>query len=354
MSRATSNDVARLAGVSRTSVSFAFNDPERISDATRQRILSAAEKLNYVPNPVAQMLKRGQTRTLGVLLPQDIPTVMQNPYYSQFLTGLGQTCEREGLTLLLCPPLRNSMLKAIPYAACDGFVVCGLEVDRGEVDELRRRGVPFVLVDSEPLDGVPAVDADDEEGGYLLAQHALTLGHRHIALVMFEGGPDVSRLGYRGPLGRRLAGMHRALQEAGIDRDDPRIIVTETPCTRRGGFEAAERLLREHPDLTCILSFSDIIAVGVLDALKSNHVQVPEDISVAGFDDQPEAEWTTPRLTTIRQPTEAKGRVSGDFLAAAISGRGNHPRQSLQCILVQRESMASIVVQRKTRGVARE
>lgn len=336
--KTTSSDVARLAGVSRTSVSFAFNDPERISESTRQRILDAAAKLNYAPNPVAQMLSRGQTKTLGVLLPQDIPSIMQNPYFSQFLTGLGRTCLREGLTLLLCPPLRNSMLKAIPYAACDGFVVCGLETDRGEVDELRRRGLPFVLVDSEPLDGVPSVDTDDEMGGYLLARHALELGHRRIVLMLFEAGPDLARTGYRGPLGRRLVGVRRAFREADIADNDPGIIFAEAPCTRSGGYQTTERILRDHPEATCILAFSDILAVGVLDALQRHGVEVPGQVSVAGFDDQPEAEWTRPRLTTVRQPSETKGQMAGDFLAAAIKGQGSHPRQSLQCSLIHRES----------------
>ena len=324
--------------MSRTAVSFAFNDPERISQATRQRILDAANELHYTPNPVAQMLKRGRTRTLGLLLPQDIPTAMQNPYYGQFLTGLGETCAREGLTLLLSPPLRNSMLRAIPYAACDGFVVCGLEADRGEVDELRRRGVPFVLVDSEPLEGVPSVDTDDEQGGYLLAKHLLDLGHRRIAFVMFDAGPDVAKTGYRGPLGRRLAGARRALAESGLDLDGPDVTLVEAPCTRAGGYQAATDLLDQRPELTAIIALSDILAVGILDALRSSGLNIPAEISVAGFDDQPEAEWTEPRLTTIRQNAVAKGRLAGDFLAAAIRGQGYHPHQRLQCMLVERES----------------
>jgi DNA-binding LacI/PurR family transcriptional regulator len=336
--RATSADVARLAGVSRTAVSFAYNDPARISEATRGRILAAADELGYTPNPVARMLKAGRTGTLGVLLPQDITQVMQNPYYAQFFTGLGQVCEREGMTLLLCPPLRNSMLKVIPYAAVDGFVVAGLEADRGEVAELRRRGVPFVLVDSEPPDDVPSVETDDETGGYELVRHLLNLGHRRITLMLFESGPDQPRIGYRGPLGRRLAGASRALKECGLSLESAGINLVEATCTRAGGYTATLSVMAE-PDLpTAILAFSDIMAVGVLDALQSMGIQVPGQVSVAGYDDQPEAEWTRPKLTTIRQPTEAKGRLAGDYLAAAIRGEDQHPRQRLQGTLVVRDS----------------
>jgi len=171
-SRPTSSDVAAAAGVSRSAVSFAFNQPERISAATRQRILDAAGRLGYTPNTLARMLKAGQTQSLGVLLPQNLAKVMENPYYAQFLTGVGQICDQEGFTLLLTPPLRDSMLKAIPYAAVDGFIVCGLEHDRGEVAELERRGVPFVLVDSSRYDNVPSVDVDDERAGGV--RHGMT------------------------------------------------------------------------------------------------------------------------------------------------------------------------------------
>jgi DNA-binding LacI/PurR family transcriptional regulator len=327
-----------MAGVSRTAVSFAYNDPARISEATRERILAAAAELGYTANPVARMLKAGRTRTLGVLLPQDIAQVMQNPYYAQFITGLGQVCEREGMTLLLCPPLRNSMLKVIPYAAVDGFVVTGLEADRGEVAELRRRGVPFVLVDSEAPDDVPSVEADDETGGYELVKHLLELGHRRITFLLFESGPDQPRTGYRGPLGRRLAGASRALKEYDLNLESMGINRVEAVCTRAGGYSVTLELMAEPELPTAIIAFSDIMAVGVLDALQSMGIQVPEQVSVAGYDDQPEAEWTRPKLTTVRQPTEAKGRLAGDFLAAAIRGEDQHPRQRLQGTLVIRDS----------------
>src|SRR6266699_2488339 len=120
--RPTSLDVAKAAGVSRSAVSFAFNSPERLSTETRKRILATAQRMGYAPNTLARMLKAGHTQSLGVLLPQNLAKVLENPYYGEFLTGVGQVCDREGLTLLLTPPLRDSMLKAIPYAAVDGFI----------------------------------------------------------------------------------------------------------------------------------------------------------------------------------------------------------------------------------------
>ncbi|MGZ4586958.1 MAG: LacI family DNA-binding transcriptional regulator [Mycobacteriaceae bacterium] len=336
--RPTSRDVAERAGVSRTAVSFAYNDPARISVATRDRILAAADELGYTPDPLGRMLKHRKTGTLGLLLPQDIAQVMQNPYYAQFITGIGHVCEREGMTLLLCPPLRNSMLKAIPYAAVDGFIVTGLEADRGEVAELHRRNVPFVLVDSEPIQDVPSVEADDDKGGYELVRHILQYGHTRIAFLIFESGPDQAALGYRGPLRRRFDGATRALAELGQSLDTPGVQTVEAPCTRAGGYTATLDLMASSEPPTAIIAFSDIMAVGVLDALQSIDVPVPEQVSVAGYDDQPEAEWTRPRLTTIRQPIEAKGRLAGDFLVGAIRGDSQHPRQLLHGTLIVRDS----------------
>ena len=336
-SRPTSNDVAAAAGVSRSAVSLAFNSPDRISAATRDRILSVAKSLGYVPNTLARMLKAGQTQSLGVLLPQSLSRIMENPYYARFLTGVGQVCDEAGFTLLLTPPLGDSMLKAIPYAAVDGFIVCGLEHDRGEVAELERRGIPFVLVDSTPSDGVPSVDVDDETAAREVMQHVLQLGHRHIAVLSIDQGPEGPDRGYRGPVARRLAGATEALESVGMSVADVRVI--EVACTRMDGYRATKELMAAEPP-TAILAFSDILAFGALGALQDLDLVVPDDVSLTGFDDLPEASWLRPRLTTVRQPIAAKGRMAADFLIAAIRGEDQHPHQRLSTTLIVRESTA--------------
>ena len=338
--RATAKDVAKAAGVSRTSVSFAFNDPARLGDATRQRILKAAEELGYRPDPVARMLVHGRTNSLGILLPQDIPQAMENPYYTQFIIGVGQVCHQEGYTLLLVPPLRNSMLEAIPYAAVDGFIVSGLEKDRGEVAELERRGIPYVLVDSDGDHTSPSVEVDDTAGAAAMMTHLLDLGHRRIAILAFESGPESGDGEYRGPLGRRIAGIDQALAAVGLSRDNDKVTLTEVPCTRAEGYKAGLELLRRTNRPTAVFALSDILAAGVLDAAYELGVAVPSEVSVAGFDDQPEAMWVRPRLTTVRQPTEAKGRVAADFLVSTIRGNARHPHQKLHTAVIVRESTA--------------
>jgi DNA-binding LacI/PurR family transcriptional regulator len=143
--RPTMQDVADRAKVSKSAVSLAYNDPRKLSATTLENILAAASELGYSQDPAARMLRRRRTDSLGLLLPQQLDRVLENPYYTLFMQGIGQVCQREGFTLLLAPPLRGSMLKAIPYAAVDGFIVCGLEFDRGEVTALQQRGVPSCL-----------------------------------------------------------------------------------------------------------------------------------------------------------------------------------------------------------------
>ena len=330
--RPTSSDVAAAAGVSRSAVSFAFNSPHRISAATRERILAAAHEIGYVPNTLARMLQAGQTQSLGVLLPQELARVMENPYYPRFLMGVGQVCDQEGFTLLLTPPLRDSMLKAIPYAAADGFIVCGLETDRGEVAELERRGMPFVLVDSDPQENIPSVDVDDHGGARDVVRHLLELGHRRLAVLSIDPGPDKV---YRGPLGRRLAGIATALAEVGLTMDD--VALSEVPVTRSEGYRATRDLVaRSSP--TAIVALADVLAFGAVDALHDLGLDVPGDVSVTGFDDLAEAAWLRPRLTTVRQAITTKGRTAADFLISAIRGEDQHPHQLLNTALIVRES----------------
>ena len=337
-SRPTSHDVAAAAGVSRSAVSLAFNSPDRISAATRERILSVAKSIGYVPNTLARMLKVGQTQSLGVLLPQTLSKIMENPYYARFLTGVGQVCDQEGFTLLLTPPLRDSMLKAIPYAAVDGFIVCGLEHDRGEVAELERRGIPFVLVDSTPSDGVPTVDVDDDAGAREVVHHVLELGHRRLAILSIDPGPEGAERGYRGPLANRLAGAAQALEQVGMSLADVRLV--EAPCTRQDGYQATTALMADDAP-TAIVAFSDILAFGALGALQDLGFDVPRDVSVTGFDDLVESAWLRPALTTVRQPIAAKGRTAADFLIAAIRGEDQHPHQRLNTTLIVRDSTAA-------------
>jgi DNA-binding LacI/PurR family transcriptional regulator len=322
--------------VSRSAVSFAFNDPGRVSAATRDRILAVARELAYSPPAAGTTHRNGRTGTFGVLLPHDIPKVMENPYYAQFLMGVGQVCTRERLSLLLTPPMGGSLVKSIRQAAVDGFIVCGLDTDRGEIAELTRRGLPYVLVDSDAPAGTASVDIDDRDGARTVAQYLLDLGHRRIAVLSAGHHDDQAPPTYRDPLVRRIAGIEDALAGVGMSRKD--IALLEVPCSRMHGYRAAQAIAAARPRPTALIVLADLMAFGAIDALRDLGVDVPGDISVTGFDDLPEAQWTRPRLTTVRQPVTAKGRIAADFLISAIRGEDQHPRQVLHTALITRES----------------
>jgi DNA-binding LacI/PurR family transcriptional regulator len=342
MAKVTISQIAKEAGVSKTAVSFAFNDPSQLAPNTVRHIREIAERMGYTPDPIARSMTTRRTNALGLLLPQDIATALANPFYTQFIRGIGHVCGQVGLTLMLVPPLWGSMLKAIPHATVDGFVVVGLEVDRGEIQLMRRRDVPFVMVDSEAPEDVPSVNVDDRSGAQAVMRHVLSKGHRQIALVCIESGKAGHVEEYTGTLAARLSGYRAALAEYGLSLDDPGIQLVEAPTSWEGGQAAFEQIwaAKQHP--TAIVAMSDIIAIGVMDAAKAHRLHLPRDLSVAGFDDLPDARHMRPGLTTVRQPVEEKGRLAAEVLVAALQKEDGINHHLLPTELVVRQSVATL------------
>src|SRR5256885_3338888 len=184
VSRVTIADVAPAAGVSKTAVSFAFNTPETLGQATLERVLRVASELGYTPHPAARALSMRRSGTIGVLIPQRLSAVFANPFLSELIQGLGEECEKHDLTLLLVPPLDGSLEGAIRQASVDGFISLGLSPDDRAVGILDRNGIPTVLVDSEASPDHPAVNVDDRSGAEQAATHLLRLGHTQLAIIV--------------------------------------------------------------------------------------------------------------------------------------------------------------------------
>lgn len=329
----TMQDIADAAHVSKAAVSFAYNTPDRLSSETVEHIFSVAKKLGYVRNPVAYMLRTQKTNSLGLLLPQQLGRVLENPYYSEFIQGIGQICEREGLTLLLVPPLRNSMLKAIPYAAVDGFIVTGLEEDRGEVEALLQQGKPFVIVDSEVHGQAPSINIDETSAMQELTEHLLSLGHRRFVVISPESGSDEGYHSWHGTIRRRIDGVLAALQAHGIAPLIDGATVIEVPCTRTGGATAFAQIAQQSVDRpTAFICFSDAIAFGVMDAAKQAGLQIPHDISVTGFDNLNEAAYSDPPLTTVKQPITTKGRLAAEYIVETLNAGYEHAPSRHVCL----------------------
>lgn len=340
MPKVTISQIAKEAGVSKTAVSFAFNDPAQLSATTVQHIHEIADRLGYTPDPIARSMTTRRTNALGLLLPQDIATALANPFFTQFIRGMGRVCHSTGQSLMLVPPLWGSVMKAIPHAAVDGFVVVGLEVDRGEIQLLRRRDVPFVMVDSDAPDDVPSVNVDDRDGARQVMQYVLDKGHRRIAIISIWSGKAGHVEEYTGTLAARLAGYEEALRDHGLALDAPGIQVLEAPVSSEGGQAAFEQLWKAASRPTVIVAMSDIIAIGVIGAARARSLELPRDLSVAGFDDLPDASHVRPGLTTVRQPAAAKGELATQLLVAALEKRAVSLHHVLPTELVVRESVA--------------
>lgn len=341
MGRVTIKDIAIRAGVSRTAVSFAFNQPNRLPEATVQRILEVAEELGYVPNPIARSMSTGHTGVIGILVPQPITEILRNPFLSEFLAGVGEACTAAGYNFMLVPPFEGSVQRAVGRAVVDGFLIIGLEVYKSAVMVLQQRDVPFVLVDGDPVDGVSVVNIDDEGGAYQAMKYILEAGHRRIAIFSIRSGHNGRYHEYTGTLKRRITGYLRALREFNLDIDGFKVFLLECASTINGGRYGFHKIWkRKHPP-TAIVAMSDIIAIGALNAAHEAKIRIPEDISIIGFDDIPLSRVITPPLTTIAQPLSEKGKLATEILIKHISGRANTEHHCLPISLIERQSVKS-------------
>lgn len=341
MTKITISDIARQAGVSKTAVSFAFNDPARLPDETVQRILAVAEQLGYLPNPIARSMTSKRTGNIGLLFPQPLPGILDNPYTFELLRGVGTVCSRGGYNVLLVSPVLGNMRHAVSGAVVDGFLAIGLEHYKPTVELLDNRGVPYVMVDSEPVAHIPCINVDDETGAYQAMRYVLEQGHRKITILGIESGKHGRFQTYVGTLQRRTSGYRRALAEFGLDIDGRDIRLIECACTRDGGRAGFTRLWPGRP--TAVVAMADVIALGALEAAAAAGVRVPDEVSIMGFDDLPLAGLTNPPLTTIHQPIIAKGEFAAQLLLATLAGDEPPLARDFPTHLVERATVARAV-----------
>jgi DNA-binding LacI/PurR family transcriptional regulator len=350
--RARIADVARAAGVSKTAVSFAFNSPERLNPDTAERILEVADDLGYRPHPVARMLTQRRTGTIGILTPQALSVVFSNPFFGLFNEGVAAAAESSGHALLFVSPLHGSLARAVGRAMVDGFVAVGLPEGHPEIEQIRRAGLPTILVDSHAFPAHGSVLVDDETGARLAAEHVAGLGHRDILVVGVEPAAPMSAHSPDGVMGRRLGAYRDALGRAGIDLPDERVLVG--PATIEGGMACLRRAWDDGLRPTAVLAMSDAMAIGVMHAAEEMGLSIPRDLSVVGFDDIDIARYTSPALTTIRQPVRRKGEEAVRLLLAQLGPHASAaPEQvMLPTRLIVRGTTGPAPILREEVGVA--
>jgi alanine racemase len=312
-------DVAREAGVSKTAVSFAFNSPDRLAPETASRIRAVADDLGYRPHPVARMLTQRQTLTIGVLTPQALSVIFSNPFFGAFSEGVAVAAEEFGYGLYFISPLHGSLATAMSRATVDGVVAIGLSDDHPEVEQIRRAGLPIVLVDSTALPEHGSIEIDDAGGARAAAEHLIALGHRDVLVIGVEPPAPAVGLDPDGVMGRRLRGYRDAFATVGVTIGMDRLIIG--PATIDGGIAAMQRAWADGLRPTGVLAMSDVMAIGAMRALRELGRRVPQDVSVVGFDDIDLAPHVDPPLTTVHQPIRRKGEEAVRLLLTVVERR---------------------------------
>ena len=332
--RPTSADVAAMAHVSRTTVSFVLNQRAgvKIPDETRRRVLDAAATLDYYPNSVARQLARGASRTIGLVLRQSPEQVANDGLLAETLRGLASAARAADHRVLVetLVPGEGSYANLVRSGRTDGLVVSGPRYDDEELVELARDGFPVVIQGSLPGLDVPSVDVDNEAGARLAVEHLLALGHRRIACI------TNASIAYTAA-SERVAGYREVLAAAGI-AEEPGMIAEGAFDAHSGHRAVAEILARSTPD--AIFVASDVVAIGVIAGLREAGLSVPGDVSVVGFDAIPLAAYLDPPLTTISLPAHDLGRAAGIALLERIAGRPVPGRTLLPTELIVRASTA--------------
>ncbi len=337
--------MARLAaelGVSVSTVSNAYNRPEKLSSGVRDRVMSLAEELGYAgPDPLARSLRRQRTGGIGVVFTDDLPFVFTDPASAGFLAGVAQDLTDTGRHLVLLPagtPDRRQQAP-IDHGAVDGIIFHSLPRGEATLSLLQRRGTPAVLVDQpSPVPGIAWVGLDETASMQAMGAHLAALGHVHVGCI-------TSRLGtapHNGPASPSRASHSRFT----IPRDrihglqqglgHPVTIEERWDTTIGAGADATAHLLNRNPRITAIACIADTYALGALAWAGEHHVQVPNHLTITGYDDIPAA--GSAGLTTMRQPFDLKGQTAARTLRGLIDGAEAPTTHTFKTMLVKRSS----------------
>jgi DNA-binding LacI/PurR family transcriptional regulator len=339
--RGTLRDVARLVGVSHTTVSNAFSRPDQLSPELREKILAAARSVNYPgPNPAARMLMSGFANTIALVYADPLYHAFEDPATSAFVGGVAEACDQRGLGLLLLQG-GGASLRTVQSAAVDGLIIYSMSKDGEAIRTIADRGLPMVVVDQPLIPKVPFVGIDDRAAAGACAQHLKDLGHQNFAIVTFPLSSDghcglVDRKRFKNNCyeipKRRIEGYLEVLDGSGSGYS---VVIWEcSGSNEESGRTAAAGILSRESHPTAILATSDRLAIGFMDAARNRQLRVPQDIAVVGFDDIPAAKLVTPRLTTIRQPMADKGRLA---VSSLLKEKGSL-RMKLPAKLIIRQS----------------
>jgi len=345
--RVTMRQIAEVAGVSRTTVSFVLNNVPgiNISQETRQRILDIAQQLHYVPDTAAQSLASRRAGTVALVLRQSPHQVLSDAFLAPVLRGVSDAVKRYGYHVLVEPldPVDRSVSYGdlVRSRRADGILLSGPRLDDEELPRIYAEHIPIVMMGQLPGTDIPFVDVDNVRGAWMAVRHLIELGHQRIAII--TNAP----LAYTSSRDR-LAGYRQALDEAGISCDES--LIQYGDFTDESGALAMHTLLGLASPPTAVFAASDVVALGALSAIQAARLDVPGDIALVGFDDIPLAQYIDPPLTTIRLPAYGLGWGAGQMLGRLIAERSEvvETQILLETKLIIRESSGAVAAPHQT------
>lgn len=329
----TIKDVAEAAGVSIATVSRALHGLPRVSEATRQRVLTAAADLRYVASPSAASLASGQTNAIGVVAP-----FVNRWFFAAIVHSAEERLRRAGYDLLLyslgtdADERRRAFSGTLLRKRVDAVLVLGLQPTADEVAALSAAGGPVAIVGKD-VPGWASVRIDDHDAARCAVRHLIDLGHRRIAFI---GGEPDDPLQSATPADR-LVGYRSELAAAGLPADPA--LESVGGFTVSGGLAAAERLLGLAEPPTAVFAASDEMAMGAMQAVRRAGLRVPQDVSVIGIDDHEMSELL--ELTTVAQPVAAQGVLAAQMILTALTDPGRpRPAVTVPTTLIVRGTTA--------------
>ena len=334
----TLEEVARVAGVSRATVSRVVNGNPKVNADARRSVERAVERLGYIPNPAARSLVTRRSQSIGLVIAEPAGRLFEDPFFPRLLRGIGAALSSRDLQLvLLMPQSAGEETRAERYLTAghvDGALLVSLHGNDPLPAAVARRGVPVVVGGRPPRGAqVSYVDVDNVQGARTAVEHLIATGRRVIGTI--AGPQDMP------PGEDRLTGYREALESAGTARDAK--LVSDGDFTQQGGAEATRRLLAARPDLDAIFVASDLMATGTIQVLRAAGRRIPDDVAVVGFDDSAITETMDPPLTSVRQPIEEMGREMVRLLVEHLAEPGSVPRTVILATqLVRRRSSEGV------------
>lgn len=311
--RVTIKEVAKEAGVSAATISYVLNDKESIRQETKDRVYAAIEKLNYIPNLSARGLVNKESRLIGVVIPQTEDTDMlmfTNPFYSEIIGNIEYIARTNGYRVLISGVNTDeSYLNLAKEHSLDGIIVIGMYPDEFYT-QLKSSNIPAVLIDSYINDHYfDTIKINDRNGAYVATKHLIENGHKDIALV-------VGIMNESGVMQKRYLGYRDALEEYGIPFNEK--LIFECKVDFESGIEQADKIVNSKEKITSVFACADIMALGMIKQLSYKGINVPNDISIIGFDNLNIANYSNPGLTTIEQNIYKKGREAMTLMIERI------------------------------------